>query len=59
VQSVVAVWGTLPEGTVERDKVLYVAASRLIETLENRPSKLTEAQCSKVRSAVASLAVGA
>jgi hypothetical protein len=33
VQGVVAVWGKLPEGVVERDKVLYVPAQRLVETL--------------------------
>jgi hypothetical protein len=58
VQGVVAVWGQLPEGVVERDKVLYVPAARLVETLDSRPSKLTEAQWREVRGAVASLAKG-
>jgi len=41
---VVAVWGQLPEPVVERDKVLYVSAPRLVETLENLPPRLTDAQ---------------
>jgi hypothetical protein len=48
VQGVVAVWGRLPEGVVERDKVLYVPANRLVETLREKPSKLTPAQCAQV-----------
>jgi Nuclease-related domain len=44
VQGVVAVWGQLPEPVVERDKVLYVSAPRLVETLENLPPRLTDAQ---------------
>ena len=55
VQGVVAVWGKLPEGVVERDKVLYVPATRLVETLQSRPSRLTEAQCLKVRTLLAAL----
>jgi len=48
VQGVVAVWGRLPEGVVEREKVLYVPAGRLVETLQARPPKLTAAQCAQV-----------
>ena len=56
VQGVVAVWGQLPEGVVERDKVLYVPAGQLVETLQGRPSRLTDAQCLQVRTALGSLA---
>jgi hypothetical protein len=57
VQGVIAVWGKLPEGIVERDKVLYVPAGELVDTLKNRPSRLAETQCLEVRKAVESLAV--
>ena len=43
VQGVVAVWGQLPQGEVERDKVLYVPGTKLIETLESRPDRLSDA----------------
>lgn len=52
VQGVVAVWGQLPEPVVERDKVLYVKATRLVETLENRPPRLTDEQRSHVNEAL-------
>jgi hypothetical protein len=58
VQGIVAVWGRLPEGVVERDKVLYVPAGRLVETLQSRPEKLTDVQCIKVLTAIQSLADG-
>src|SRR5206468_1760386 len=41
VQGVVAVWGDLPAGVVERDKVLYIPARKLVETLQDRPGRLT------------------
>src|SRR5262245_60652445 len=44
VQGVVAVWGQLAEPVVERGKVLYVSAPRLVETLENRRPRLTQEQ---------------
>jgi hypothetical protein len=37
---------------VERDKVLYVSAPRRVETLENRPPRLTEVQRSGVNEAL-------
>lgn len=40
VQGVVAVWGELPDGVVERDKVIYVPARKLVETLHARPERL-------------------
>jgi hypothetical protein len=52
VQGVVAVWGQLPEPVVERDKVLYVSAPRLVETLENRPLRLTDVERSGVNEAL-------
>ena len=55
VQGVVAVWGQLPEDVIERDKVLYVKASRLVETLENQPPRgprLTGAQRADVNEAL-------
>ena len=45
-------WGQLAEGVVERDKVLYVSAPRRVETLENRPPRLTEVQRSGVNEAL-------
>jgi hypothetical protein len=45
VQGVAAVWGQLLDGVVERDKVLYVPARKLVETLRDRPARLTAAQC--------------
>jgi hypothetical protein len=39
VQGVLAVWGRLPEDMIERDKVLYVKAPRLVETLETQPPR--------------------
>ena len=56
VQGAVAVWGQLPEGVVERDRVLYLPAPRIIENLQSRPPKLTEAQRLKIRETVARLA---
>jgi hypothetical protein len=56
VQGVVAVWGQLPEGVVEHDKVLYVPAGRLVETLEARAPNLAEVRCEEIRAAIASLA---
>jgi hypothetical protein len=55
VQGVVAVWGQLPEDVIERDKVLYVKAPRLVETLENQPARgprLTDAQRADVNEAL-------
>src|SRR4051812_40939845 len=40
VQGAVAVWGQLPEGVVERDKVLYMPAAQVVETLERRSPRL-------------------
>ncbi len=55
VQGVVAVWGELPDGVVERDKVIYVPARKLVETLHARPERLTPAQRDKVNAALEAL----
>jgi Nuclease-related domain len=55
VQGVLAVWGQLPEDVIERDKVLYVSAPRLVATLENQPPRgprLTDAQREDVNEAL-------
>jgi Nuclease-related domain len=53
VQGVVAVWGELSAGMVERDKVIYVPARQLVDTLESRPKRLTPDQCSRVSARLA------
>jgi Nuclease-related domain len=58
VQGVVAVWGQLPLGVIERDKVLYVPAAQLVETLRDRPPRLTTDQCARVKTVLAALASG-
>jgi hypothetical protein len=57
VQGVVAVWGKLPGGTEERDRVLYTPASMIVEALsdlETKP-KLTQAQRDKVSAVLDSM----
>ena len=44
VQGVVCVWGELPGGTEERDRVIYVRGPSLAETLQTRPIKLADEQ---------------
>ena len=56
VQGVVAVWGQLPEGVIERDNVLYVPAAQLAETLRGRPGRLSGDQCARIRSVMDALA---
>jgi hypothetical protein len=43
VQAVVAVWGEFPQGVVEREKVVYLDASRLCEWLQSGQSRLSAA----------------
>jgi hypothetical protein len=52
VQAVVAVWGNVPGGVAERDKVLYVPASQLVEQLVTRPTRLGDAQRAQVGAAL-------
>ena len=44
VQGVPAVWGTLPHDVIDRDRVLYVRATKLAEVLESQPRRLSDAQ---------------
>jgi hypothetical protein len=59
VQSMFAVWGDFPAGVDEHDRVLYVSARRLTETLTSRPRRLSDAEIQQVADAVQALASSA
>jgi hypothetical protein len=59
VQAVVAVWGKLEsDGAVEREKVIYVSAQKLVEELRARSPRLNDTQQERVRAVLAGLAKG-
>jgi hypothetical protein len=47
-QAVVAVWGEFPQREVEREKVVYLDATRLTAWLESRPARLSDAQLDRL-----------
>jgi hypothetical protein len=40
VQAIVAIWGEFPEVEIEREKVVYLKATRLVDWLASRPQRL-------------------
>ena len=56
VQGVLAVWGDLSGDMVERDKVIYVRATKLVDMLTGQPRRLDDAKRELVSSALDAIA---
>ena len=56
VQGVLAVWGQLSADVVERDKVIYVRATKLVDMLTAQPPRLDDAKRELVSSTLDAIA---
>jgi len=56
VQAVVVLWSEFPAGVVEEDRCAFVHGSRLRAWLQDRPSRLSQAEAEEVAAGIAGIA---
>jgi len=59
VQAVVVLWSEFPAGLVEDDRCVFVHGPRLRAWLQDRPSRLAQAQAEEIAAGIASIAADA